>query len=377
MARTGKPPDADRAGGERRPFRGFQKPNYTMVPDELFDELLADLNGSELKALLYIVRRTFGFKRDSDSISINQMLEGIRARDGRVLDRGTGLARSTLVNALKSLEDRNVIISERRSSPDQGFEATIYRLNVIGYEPEGRSETPDTPSTKIELGMSENRTPPSTKIELALVRKSNPQETVKQHTDNNSVVALLRDRGVSQTIAKRLAEAHPEDSVRAKVEILDYLVETGSPLVERNPAGYLRKAIEEDYAVPAGFRSREEREVEARAREQAEEEAEGFRASHDPVARARADYGTTAEELALWRQVQEQLRLTLAESTYSSYFRNAVLLSLDGNVATLGFPDARTRDWATNRLAQSLQRAFEQVLERSVTVESTVLPAVE
>jgi len=376
MARAGKPPDADRGGGERRPFRGFQKPNYTMVPDELFDELLADLNGSELKALLYIVRRTFGFKRDSDSISINQMLEGIRARDGRVLDRGTGLARSTLVAALKSLEARNVIISEKRSSPDQGFEATIYRLNVIGYEPEGRSEIPDTPSTKIELGMSENRTPPSTKIELALVRKSNPQETVKQHTDNSSVVALLRERGISQTIAKRLAETQPEDTIRAKVEVLDYLVETGSPLVERNPAGYLRKAIEEDYAVPAGFQNRAEREAAERERERAEKEAEGFRADHDPVTRAMADYGTTEAEMALWRQVQEQLRLTLAESTYSTYFRNAVLLSLDGNVATLGFPDARARDWATNRLAQSLQRAFDQVLERDITVDSTVLPAV-
>ncbi len=143
MAQRRKP--TNRGGNEPRPFRGFQKPNYTMVPDELFDDLLADLSGSEVKALLYIVRRTFGFKRDSDSISINQMLEGITARDGRVLDRGTGLARSTLVTALKSLEERNVIISERRSSPDQGFEATIYRLNVIGYEPEGAFGKPGYP----------------------------------------------------------------------------------------------------------------------------------------------------------------------------------------------------------------------------------------
>ena len=45
-----------------RPFRGFRSPSYTQVPDELFDELLVELSGGELKVLLYIIRRTFGFK---------------------------------------------------------------------------------------------------------------------------------------------------------------------------------------------------------------------------------------------------------------------------------------------------------------------------
>ncbi len=181
----------------------------------------------------------------------------------------------------------------------------------------GRSENPVTPSMKIELGVSENRTPPSTKIELALVRKSNPQETVKQHTDNSSVVALLRNRGISEPIARRLTETHSEGVIRAKVEILDYLVETDSPLVGRNPAGYLRKAIEEDYAPPAGFKTRAEREAQAQERERVEKEATEYRESHNPVLQAVARYGTTEEELAVWRQVQEQLRLMLPESTYS------------------------------------------------------------
>ncbi len=96
------------------PFRGFRSPIYTPVPDELFDELLVELSGAELKALLYIVRRTFGFKRDSDNISLSQMLQGIRTRDGRVLDRGVGLSKKTLLLALRSLEDRGIILTERR-----------------------------------------------------------------------------------------------------------------------------------------------------------------------------------------------------------------------------------------------------------------------
>lgn len=44
-------------------FFGFKSPNYTTVPDELFDILLPRLSGAELKVLLYIVRRTFGWKK--------------------------------------------------------------------------------------------------------------------------------------------------------------------------------------------------------------------------------------------------------------------------------------------------------------------------
>jgi hypothetical protein len=42
--------------------RGFLRPTTTPTPDEIFDVWLSELTGSELKVLLYIVRRTFGFK---------------------------------------------------------------------------------------------------------------------------------------------------------------------------------------------------------------------------------------------------------------------------------------------------------------------------
>jgi hypothetical protein len=51
-------------------FRGYTSPNYTPVPDELFDEQLPDLSGAELKLLLYIIRRTFGFKKESDNTAV-------------------------------------------------------------------------------------------------------------------------------------------------------------------------------------------------------------------------------------------------------------------------------------------------------------------
>lgn len=63
-------------------FVGFNPPHYTMVPDEIFDVLLPHLSGAEIKVLLYICRRTFGFKKDNDNISISQMVNGISRKDG-------------------------------------------------------------------------------------------------------------------------------------------------------------------------------------------------------------------------------------------------------------------------------------------------------
>ena len=75
---------------DKAPFQGYASPNYTPVPDELFDEQLAELSGAELKVLLYVCRRTFGFKKESDNISLSQLLYGITTREGTVLDREQG-----------------------------------------------------------------------------------------------------------------------------------------------------------------------------------------------------------------------------------------------------------------------------------------------
>src|SRR6266545_1108463 len=101
-------------------FRGFRCPTYTIVPDEVFDGLLVELSGAELKVLLYIVRRTFGFKRDSDAISLSQMLRGIVTADGRALDRGVGISKPTLLQALRNLQAKNIIETERRRSSLRG-----------------------------------------------------------------------------------------------------------------------------------------------------------------------------------------------------------------------------------------------------------------
>lgn len=129
-------------------FTGVESPNGTIFPDVLIDRVMPHLSGAEFKALAYIVRRTFGFKKESDSISLDQICNGITKRDGSVLDEGTGLARKTAVAAIQGLESKGVIRCQRRSSPEKGNLPTTYALRFRGQEGTG-------PGTKWLQGRNE------------------------------------------------------------------------------------------------------------------------------------------------------------------------------------------------------------------------------
>lgn len=109
-------------------YDGFSNPNGTIVPDDVFDVLMPQLTDPELRVLLYIIRRTFGFKRAHDDISLKQMVEGIRTREGRVLDRGTGISKAGVARGLKGLQVKGVIIAAHNSSAERGNEPTTYAL---------------------------------------------------------------------------------------------------------------------------------------------------------------------------------------------------------------------------------------------------------
>src|SRR5665213_3417699 len=109
-------------------YEGFNSPRTTQVPDDVFDVLMPQLKDAELRVLLYIIRRTYGFKKDFDNISLKQMVDGITTRDGRVLDRGTGLPKSAVARALVGLREKRIIVSRRNSSAEKGNMATTYRL---------------------------------------------------------------------------------------------------------------------------------------------------------------------------------------------------------------------------------------------------------
>jgi hypothetical protein len=101
----------------RTTFQGYEPKLYART-GRAFDEQLPDLSGAELKVLLYIIRRTFGFKKDSDNISLSQMLTGLVTAMVACSIVALGYPKDT-PPAIKSLEDQNAIVTERRQSAER------------------------------------------------------------------------------------------------------------------------------------------------------------------------------------------------------------------------------------------------------------------
>jgi phage replication O-like protein O len=156
-------------------FPGFDGPSYTQTPDILYDEMLRPgyLSEAELRVLLYIIRRTFGWKKTSDTISLTQLSEGIIRKDGTRLDYGAGVGRKAASAASKSLEAKGIIRAQRHErTPGVSNETTTYTLVMRGANP-GIPKTP---------GEYPKDTSPGILDALPLVSQSYPQETPVQET---------------------------------------------------------------------------------------------------------------------------------------------------------------------------------------------------
>ena len=393
-------------------FSGFQFPSYTQVPDQLFDELLPILSGGELKVLLYICRRTFGFKRESDNISLNQMLNGITKDDGTRLDWGAGLSKATLLRALKSLQDKEILIAERQENDKQGNLPTNYRLHMAD-SPWYKNDTPPRYKNEPTLGIKMSL-PLGKEMSLPLGIKMSPttyssttnSSTTDRDTTNSNnsnvdgendvsaamnpnvvvVAGLLQAHGVSGGVAKRLAETFSEETIREKIEFVEFLMEEGRV---NNPAGWLRTAIEENYARPDGFVSRAERDERARdesrrAQEEAEEavrrEAE-FQRTADEQAQAQAEfevrlherYGTSEREQEVWRAVLGQGEGQFAAAVIA-ILRACHLLSLQQGVALIGAEtDYHYRQLQHPGIGVGLKRLFRSVTGEEPSIDFVLL----
>ncbi len=112
------------------------RPNFTQIPNVCLDWLLPLLERSEMLCLLYILRRTYGFGRQSDAISLEQFTRGLTRRDGTQLDRGTGMSRPQVCKSLSVLERAGFIIRTHKKTEDGGLDTTVYRINTEASMPE-------------------------------------------------------------------------------------------------------------------------------------------------------------------------------------------------------------------------------------------------
>nr|DAN75164.1 MAG TPA: replication protein O [Bacteriophage sp.] len=124
-------------------------PNSFQVPNALVDDLMAELGGVELKCYLLVIRKTKGWSKDFDAISLSQFVTF------------TGAGKTAVISALKNLVDAGLLVRKIGAR-----NTSVYAINLF------RNST----SSESELVQKVNRT--SSESELVTSSES-------EHTKNN------------------------------------------------------------------------------------------------------------------------------------------------------------------------------------------------
>lgn len=133
----------------------FQSPNYTQTPNDFFD-MLPEMEHSEVRVTLVMIRQTFGFHRDGFKMGIGK------------LAKAAGLSRNAAKDGAEAAEKRGTF---RRTNPEAQTEAE-WEL-VIDGQP---VTTPSQPVT----------TPPSTNDSQVRVK-----EKIKKEKKGDLVDGIL------------------------------------------------------------------------------------------------------------------------------------------------------------------------------------------
>lgn len=385
-------------------FLGFDIPrqNWFKMPNNWTDITAKISSIAELKVVEYVLKHTWGYQEygGRKRITNDEFMNGRRRKDGTRIDLGTGLSKPSVIAGLKAAVERGLLIEEVDDS-DKARVKKYYSLRMLPdlqAETDGGDEPPSPPNDEGEGGGVKHLNAgvkdlypevkdlyPGGKTSLPRSEKDTLERHSKQDTLSNNntsgetdvaqndVVVALVNQGISQKVANRLANRYAPELVAEKIQFLEYLKEA-APEKVKTRQGWLRRAIEEDYAAPDGYRSPTERAAEAaEAQRQAEEREQAFEAQrrreeekqeqHRQQEEARlaalqAQYGTTQAELDLWQKVLKEFESSMPAASFHLYAANTVLLSLRDGEALIGLPNSLAREWVENRLAAKIRRTL-------------------
>ena len=136
-------------------------PNAFQIPNSVIDELLAKLTCAELKCYLFVVRKTKGWNKESDSISVSQFMDV------------TGLSNRSVITACESLVEMGLL--ER-----SGGERKLNTYSVKAFEISQTGEKSSSDKT------GENFSQTGEKSSSDLVKKVHTQNNNKNTIQNNN-----------------------------------------------------------------------------------------------------------------------------------------------------------------------------------------------
>jgi hypothetical protein len=229
--------------------------------------------------------------------------------------------------------------------------------------------------------------------------KQREQNKERQNNDIVDVVAQdLETFGIAKSAVTKLIQNYPVAYIGEKVEMARGLVAAGSCLVSQNPAGWLRKAIEEDYAPPKNYeryrqhkaREKKDKNVKiaqrgARAVPDAAREQHMAEEEYKPVETATKEQpleqyqpqpigeeGLTTE--VAWNKALEKLKSDLSLGEAETRLNGTTLLQVTDTAARIAVPSAYALAWLERRLYREISKAMKGVLGKDLDLQFVTAP---
>jgi hypothetical protein len=293
-----------------------------------------------------------------------------------------GMSRMQVSREIKKLEQLKLISVEHKFGSNGQQCANQYTLLDVPAE--------DEPVTHRYTPCHHELHPPVTDSDTPRHRQLHEQHPgnktqTEQNTEEQPVVVALVNQGISERVASKLAKNHSKAHIEEKLDYLAFLMAERPESIQK-PCGWLRKAIEEDYAAPDGFLSAEERAaavieaqrceeetrlyLEERERQEVAEQEQQCQNEEARLADLHTAYDTTQQEIDLWKQLLCEFKLNMLAASFSRYVADTVLLSLKDGEALIGLPNPQARDWLETRFATKIRRTLSSCLRgQPVTVK--------
>ena len=137
----------------------YTQPNYTQIPNALLDEHMADMKEAELKVTMAIARKTFGWHKQTDRLSITQLMDL------------TGLSRQGVLNGIEAGLNRGTIY---REAVGQSFAYSLV-VNEVDQSTDSTSQR-SRPEPVNEV----DQLPPPTSQRSRPTKEKDIKETIKE-----------------------------------------------------------------------------------------------------------------------------------------------------------------------------------------------------
>lgn len=221
---------------------------------------------------------------------------------------------------------------------------------------------------------SEQHPSNTTHTTTSFVEQETP--TTPLHNVQQDVVVALTKNGISKRVATQLSTRYQADQIREKIAFLHFLQET-NPEKVKNPQGWLRRAVEEDYAPPEGYHSKQEQDEERHAETEPDRlPQEAHRLALTWQERVIQQQNIPDTLRILTEQLQADLALQMTTATFSTWVASIVIAAHNAQQATIAVPSHAAYQWLTHRLKAMFERSLSSLVGEPVEVAFEVVDLV-